>query len=940
VGQDNTTDRKTGSPTVTIASGTATFSEAQSGNIGVGDRVIYNTSSIAYISGKISQTQWTIVTATGGTPADVTNQPVDSIKREFASLFQAESEAADATHLNTLNLVTGNYVLHLPCYYDTGAVIVDNWTTDATRYIQIYTPNSTETEVNQSQRHQGRWDTARYNLSVDGYPLQLRDNYVRIVGLQMEETSAGARTPLQIVTTRATVANNILRTNLLGSNTGLSATATAAYNKIYNNIVISNSSGYIDISSTNGTGDYIFNNTFISLGNTAFLASKTGEPYPVHFKNNIIKGFSSIGAFDVASDSDYNSTDLPTYDWNIVGGGTGTHNRVSQTFTFTDAANDFHLVSADTGAKDAGINLSSDPDLPFSTDISGQVRPTSGPWDIGADEWSPSGKYTMSLWVKPATSIATKAIVGKAEELRLATNASGQPLCQIKSDGTWQTAATSSTAISVGEWSQVICAYDRVAMRVYVNGTLQGEQALTAAPDDTNSIFEIGHDASSGSTYGSYAGLVDSYRFFAYAMTDSQVKTEYNFGKSVRLGSTGTEAATGAPTNAASGDYCVPGDTSPCAPPVGEWTFNEKVAGDGKTLYDTSGNANNGTSNDGANNSGMDCSKPGKIGTACEFDGVDDLVQTPTGTIPPASCDYSISFWMKSNGTVSHMCEPVAWGYRSFVFYPGSGTRYLSYSPNGSWWAGARSTTNMDDSQWHFVVGTTSGGGSCTGVVLRIYVDGKLEGTATGNVNSSYYSMSIGAGPSGNFPGIVDNVRIYNYVRTPAQVAWEYNRGKPPAQWSFNETIGNTAHNKIADTLHGTRQNMEDADWVSGKIGNALDFDGSDEYVSIGDTNISLNAVSFWINADAVTDDILDLDGGTHTVTVSSGTIAANGFSSPTIYVDGEEGSAITTGNWHHVLIKTDTQFEASSLNIARIGSGYFDGKLDDIRLYNYPPHD
>src|ERR1035437_3777404 len=53
------------SPTVTIASGMATFSQAQTGNIGVGDKVTYNTSAIAYISGKISQTQWSLVTATG-----------------------------------------------------------------------------------------------------------------------------------------------------------------------------------------------------------------------------------------------------------------------------------------------------------------------------------------------------------------------------------------------------------------------------------------------------------------------------------------------------------------------------------------------------------------------------------------------------------------------------------------------------------------------------------------------------------------------------------------------------------------------------------------------------------------------------------------------------------------------------------------------------------
>src|SRR3989339_1770310 len=72
VGQ-NTTDHKTGSPTITLSGGIATFSVAQTAtNMGVGDQVTYNASSIAYISSKISTTQWRVITATGATPPDVT----------------------------------------------------------------------------------------------------------------------------------------------------------------------------------------------------------------------------------------------------------------------------------------------------------------------------------------------------------------------------------------------------------------------------------------------------------------------------------------------------------------------------------------------------------------------------------------------------------------------------------------------------------------------------------------------------------------------------------------------------------------------------------------------------------------------------------------------------------------------------------------------------
>lgn len=84
-----------------------------------------------------------------------------------------------------------------------------------------------------------------------------------------------------------------------------------------------------------------------------------------------------VGTF--AAGTDYNATDGTD---NI---GQGTHNRISQAFSFLDeASSDFHLMETDDGAKDHGDDLSDDPDLPFSTDIDSNTR--TGSWDIGADE--------------------------------------------------------------------------------------------------------------------------------------------------------------------------------------------------------------------------------------------------------------------------------------------------------------------------------------------------------------------------------------------------------------------------------------------------------------------------------------------------------------------------------------------------------------------------
>lgn len=126
VGQDNTTNLMTGTPDITgIVSDVATFDTAQTGNIGVGDRVTYETGveHICYISAKQSTSVWDLVTATGAACPDHASTDVVSIHREYDSLFNAEAGALDANHINsaTGDLVTQTTILNLPCYYDNAA---------------------------------------------------------------------------------------------------------------------------------------------------------------------------------------------------------------------------------------------------------------------------------------------------------------------------------------------------------------------------------------------------------------------------------------------------------------------------------------------------------------------------------------------------------------------------------------------------------------------------------------------------------------------------------------------------------------------------------------------------------------------------------------------------------------------------------------------------
>ena len=203
VGQSTSTNLMTGSPTVTLTSGTAVFSVAQTGNIGVGDKVIYGaSSSIAFISGKVTtdDTQWSLVTATGSIPTNVSGASVTSITRAFASLSSAISGFTGANYLATSSLVGANAIVNIPCYYDTGAdtsqvTIPSSIITATSTYLNIYTPNNTSTQSNFSQRHTGKWTSNAYQLTivssgVNTDMINVQAGYVRITGLQIGLTIA------------------------------------------------------------------------------------------------------------------------------------------------------------------------------------------------------------------------------------------------------------------------------------------------------------------------------------------------------------------------------------------------------------------------------------------------------------------------------------------------------------------------------------------------------------------------------------------------------------------------------------------------------------------------------------------------------------------------------------------------------------------------------
>jgi hypothetical protein len=94
-------------------------------------------------------------------------------------------------------------------------------------------------------------------------------------------------------------------------------------------------------------------------------------------KNNLTDapGTDFYGSFYPGSDFNASSDDSAP----------GLHSRREQTFAFINpAAGDYHLTATDGGARNYGLDLSHDPQIPIFDDLDGAAR--TGGWDIGADE--------------------------------------------------------------------------------------------------------------------------------------------------------------------------------------------------------------------------------------------------------------------------------------------------------------------------------------------------------------------------------------------------------------------------------------------------------------------------------------------------------------------------------------------------------------------------
>jgi hypothetical protein len=514
----------------------------------------------------------------------------------------------------------------------------------------------------------------------------------------------------------------------------------------------------------------------------------------------------------------------------------------------------------------------------------------------------------------------------------------------------------SNSTVPNNQWSYVATTYDGANIKLYINGNLDKTISVTGSiTNSANSLF-VGSLEPGWDSY-EFAGRIDEVKIYNSALTADEIKLDMNQGKSLVGGSAGTTASGGA-SYSADRSYCPPGDTTATCSPIGEWKLDE---GTGTTTNDTSGNGYNGTF------FGSPSWVQGKYGNALSFDGSDDYIDAGTGANMNIANAITLEAWVKSPNW-----RPTA-NWRSFLdkggaygFYVNSASDFIRFQLNLVTDGNVTlDTGTLSTNTWYHITGTYDKNAGSNN--FKLYVNGKFvtSNTYSNSITTNSTSLKFGLYSGYYFNGTADLIRIYNYARTPAQVAYDYNRGKPVAWWKMDEGEGTSVYDWSGNGNTGTMQNMDPPnDWVTGKYNKALDFDGSDDYISVPSSpayNIGNDfTISSWFKTTTAGERPIwsNRDGVGY---LYYGVVSGKGF----IYYNGASPAGISTNKsindniWHNFVFvrsgttsylyvdgaldssPTQTGYTAAN-GTARIGhdvangTEYFPGQIDDVRIYNY----
>jgi len=317
---------------------------------------------------------------------------------------------------------------------------------------------------------------------------------------------------------------------------------------------------------------------------------------------------------------------------------------------------------------------------------------------------------------------------------------------------------------------------------------------------------------------------------------------------------------------------------------------------------------------------------------------------------------YNLQFYLKDNGSQLGLgfynnytmpgltygnIKPNVWNFACVTAGPGSSVATTTLYVNGSIVTGPTSFTQIGFSNQTTYIGYPYGGADPTAAKLddiRIYnralsameVQQLYQYGLTTIDNTNVNLTNRDLGPSGGSSSASGLTAYYPF--SGQYMTWQ----------SGTNTVG-TSTDASGNGYNGTLINMNrTSSIVLGKVGQALSLNSTstNSYVNVGATANNIKTVAFWFKPNSITQSILALS-STVNITTASDVLTATGFTSPTIYIDGVNSAANPTASttvvsgWHFIVVTTATPINANAVTLGQVGTAYFSGILDDVRLYS-----
>jgi len=412
---------------------------------------------------------------------------------------------------------------------------------------------------------------------------------------------------------------------------------------------------------------------------------------------------------------------------------------------------------------------------------------------------------------------------------------------------------------------------------------------------------------------------------------------------------------------------------------------------EGSTVKDLSAHRNHGTIY-GAT------SVDGKFGKALSFDGEDDYMEVPYhSSLTPSK--ITVATWVKPT-TLADAKEIVGRGWNKEGYtlrWNADGSIDFMIGNGVKWYGeGGHPVDAVTEGAWYFVVGVFDEN------TAKLYVNAEENWSEEAEITRSTSTLDLRIGDSAGDPcnrhieGIIDEVRIYNRALSAEEIALLYNTTRKRIKnqqkglvlylpFDSSTIAGSTAKDLSAYRNNGT---IYGATPTTGKYGEALSFDGENDYIDVGTlgnfgSELDSDTISFWLKTSSTSRiTTVHVFNAEPSLQFFGTEINSNGTSTPlpgSIYFQIRDTSGnrlnaytgdvgVNNGGWHHVVItencstneikiyldgtqktvtyrdqQTPSNFVNFDQNVPigarRTNSGtldlYYDGILDEPRIYN-----